>query len=162
MISRIASVVAVRTMTANSAPAPFKASGMIEFEITDLKVAREEVARPEAVIAIERLMPGFWEEQRRPATATDRALSGRGIDWMLSLPPESRPKALCEHFPRIANHLAERWSDLANTRLALMRLLADERGQRKGFSLQIEQEIGRLAAHVQSVLDQAPTEPAAL
>jgi hypothetical protein len=43
-----------------------------------------------------------------------------------------------------------------------MRLLADERGGRKGFSLQIEQEIGRLAAHVQSLLENAPTEPAAL
>ena len=149
-------------MTANTTPVPFKPSGMFEFEVTDVEVAREAAERPDAVVAIERLMPGFWEEQRRPATATDRALSGRGIDWMLSLPPESRPKALCEHFPRIANHLAERWSDLANTRLALMRLLADERGQRKGFSLQIEQEIGRLAAHVQSMLDQAPTEPAAL
>lgn len=149
-------------MTANTAPAPFKPSGMIEFEVTDVEVAREEAQRPEAVVAIERLMPGYWEEQRRPATATDRALSGRGIDWMLSMPPESRPKALCEHFPRIANHLAEHWSDLANTRLALIRLLADERGQRKGFSLQIEQEIGRLAAYVQSLLDQAPTEPAGL
>jgi hypothetical protein len=43
-----------------------------------------------------------------------------------------------------------------------MRLLADERGQRKGFSLQIEQEIGRLAAYVQSLLEVAPTEPAGL
>jgi hypothetical protein len=43
-----------------------------------------------------------------------------------------------------------------------MRLLADERGHRKGFSLQIEQEIGRLAAYVQSLLEAAPTEPAGL
>lgn len=135
---------------------------MIEFEITNVKDAREQAERPEAVIAIEKLMPGFWEEQRRPLTATDRALSGKGIDWMLSLPLDARPKALCEHFPRIADHLADRWADLPNTRLALMRLLADERGGRKGFSLQVEQEIGRLAAHLQSLLDQAPTVPAAL
>lgn len=148
-------------MPEQNTPAPFKPSSMIEFEFTDITAARQAAGRPEAVVAIEKLMPGFWEDHRRPLTATDRALSGKGIDWMLSLPVEVRPKALCEHFPRIANHLAERWADLPNTRLALMRLLADERGGRKGFSLQVEQEIGRLAAHVQSQLDLAPTVPAA-
>jgi hypothetical protein len=141
------------------ATSSYKPSGMIEFELTDVV---EAVPRPEPVVAIERLMPGFWEQQRRPLTATDRALSGRGLGWMLALPAEVRPKALAEHFPRIANHLAEQWADLSGTRLALIRLLADERGGRKGFSLQIEQEIGRLAAYVQSVLDTAPTEPAPL
>jgi len=141
---------------------PFKPSGMIEFNVVDLEAAREEAERPEAVVAMERLMPGYWEEQRRPVSASDRALTGKAIDWMLKLPAEARPKALSAQFPRIANHLAEGWHDLSNTRLGLMRLLADERGGRKGFSLQIEQEIGRLAAHVQAVLDAAPTEPAAL
>lgn len=145
-----------------SSPAPYKPSGMIEFEFTNIDDARQEAERPEAVVAIERLMPGFWEDQRRPLTATDRALSGQGIDWMLALPTPARPKALSEQYPRIVNHLAERWHDLPSTRLALMRLLADERGGRKGFSLQIEQEIGRLAAHVQALLDLAPTEPAGL
>lgn len=149
-------------MTSHSAASPYKPSGMIEFEFTNIDDARREAERPEPVVAIERLMPGYWEEHRRPLTATDRALSGPCIAWMLALPASARPKALSEQFPRIVNHLAERWHDLSATRLALMRLLADERGGRKGFSLQIEQEIGRLAAHVQSLLDAAPTEPAAL
>jgi hypothetical protein len=116
----------------------------------------------EAAKSIERLMPGYWEEQRRQQGPADRALTGAGIDWMLSLPVDMRPKALCEKYPRIANHLAEQWRHLPDTQLALMRLLADERGQRQGFSLQIQQEIGRLAAHVQSLLEMAPTEPAPL
>lgn len=149
-------------MSQNTNSKPFKPSGMIEFDVVDLNEAREEAARPEAVVAMERLMPGYWEEQRRPATATDRALTGKAIDWMLKLPAEARPKALSSQFPRIVNHLAEGWHDLANTRLGLMRLLADERGGRKGFSLQIEQEIGRLTAHLQTVLDDTPTEPATL
>lgn len=149
-------------MSTTDASKPFKPSGMIEFDITDTVEAAKEASRPEAWMAMERLMPGYWEEQRRPQTAADRALTGKGIDWMLQLPAEARPKALCEKFPRIANHLADGWDDLPNIRIALMRLLADERGGRKGFSLQIEQEIGRLAAHVQSLLDLAPTEPAAL
>ena len=149
-------------MTSTSSPAPYKPSGMIEFEYTDVAEARKEAEHPEAWVAMERLMPGYWEEQRRPPAVTDRALSGRCIDWILGLPQGARPKALSEQFPRIVNHLAERWHDLPSTQLALMRLLADERGGRKGFSLQIEQEIGRLAAHVQSLLDVAPTEPAGL
>jgi hypothetical protein len=141
---------------------PFNPSGLIEFEITKVEDARKEVEKPAAIVALEKLLPGYWEEQRRPLQASDRALTGKGIDWMLALPDESRPKALCEQYPRIANHLAEHWQDLPGTRLALMRLLADERGSRKGFSLQIEQEIGRLAAHVQWLVEGAPTEPAAL
>lgn len=143
-------------------PTPFKPSGMIEFNVVDVDEARQAAERPEAWMAMERLMPGHWEEQRRTATAADRALTGAGIDWMLQLPADVRPKALSAQFPRIVNHLAQGWDDLPNVRIALMRLLADERGGRKGFSLQIEQEIGRLAAHVQSLLDCAPTEPAAL
>lgn len=140
---------------------PFGPSGSIEFEFTDLAAARKEVELPAAVAALERLLPGNWEEQRRPAAPSDRALTGAAIDWLLSLPASARPKALGEQFPRIANHLAQHWSDLGTTQLVLMRLLADERGGRKGFSLQIEQEIGRLAAHVQSLLDEMPTVPAA-
>ena len=79
-----------------------------------------------------------------------------------SMPSNARPKALCELYPRIANHLADIWDNPRDTQLVLMRLLADERGKRKGFSLQIEQEIGRLAAYVQSLLESAPTEPAGL
>jgi len=140
----------------------FNPSGLIEFEVTNVADARKEVEKPAFIVALEKLLPGHWEEQRRPASPSDRALTGKAIDWLLTLPAAARPKALGEQFPRIANHLAEHWSDLGNTQMALMRLLADERGGRKGFSLQIEQEIGRLAAHVQSLLDNAPTQPASL
>lgn len=149
-------------MTSNTKPVPSDSAGAIEFEFTDVKDARRVADETVVVGNIERLMPGYWEEQRRKPTPADRALTGAGIDWMLSLPAEARPSVLCEQFPRIANHLAERWHDLPGTRMDLMRLLADERGQRKGFSLQIQQEIGRLAAHVQSLLDAEPTRPAAL
>jgi hypothetical protein len=149
-------------MPNNKGQQPFKPSGLIEFEITDIADARAQAERPAAVVAIEKLLPGYWEEQRRPATPSDRALTGKGIDWLLGLPAHARPKALCEQYPRIANHLAEHWNQLRDIQLMLMRLLADERGQRKGFSLQIEREIGRLAAHVQSLLEGRPTEPADL
>ena len=147
-------------MTDNPGKQPFNPSGLIEFEITDLNDARKEAEKPAAIVALEKLLPGYWEEQRRPLSPSDRALTGKTIDWLLTLPAKARPKALSEQFPRIVNHLAAHWNDLACTQLALMRLLADERGSRKGFSLQIEQEVGRLAAHVQSLLEDAPTEPA--
>ena len=141
---------------------PVKPSGLIEFEITDVEAARREADKHPALAALEKLLPGYWEEQRRPLDPSDRALTGKGIDWLLGLPANARPKALCEQFPRIANHLADIWHKPRDTQLVLMRLLADERGNRKGFSLQIEQEIGRLAAYVQSLLEVAPTEPAGL
>jgi hypothetical protein len=143
-------------------PKPFKPSGVIEFEFIDVEAARREADdhKHAVVTAFEKLLPGYWEEQRRPLTPADRALTGKGIDWMLGLPSNARPKALCEQYPRIANHLAGIWDHPRDTQLVLMHLLADERGKRKGFSLQIEQEIGRLAAYVQSLLESAPTEPA--
>jgi len=149
-------------MSESSGKQPFNPSGLIEFEFTNVDDARKEAVRPAAVVALERLLPSHWEEQRRPLSPSDRALTGKAIDWLLALPEPKRPKALCEQFPRIANHLAEHWSDPLGTQLELMRLLADERGGRKGFSLQIEQEIGHLAAHVQSLVENAPTEPAPL
>ena len=149
-------------MSDNSGKQPFKSSGLIEFEIADVNDARKEAEKPAAIVALEKLLPGYWEEQRRPLAASDRALTGKTIDWLMALPAKARPKVLCEQYPRIANHLAEHWGDLACAQLSLMRLLADERGSRKGFSLQIEQEISRLAVHVQSLLEDAPTEPAAL
>jgi hypothetical protein len=149
-------------MSESSGKQPFNPSGLIEFEITDVNDARKEAEKPAVVVALEKLLPGYWEEQRRPLTPSDRALTGKAIDWLLALPAKARPKALSEQFPRIANHLAEHWGDLGGAQLSLMRLLADERGGRKGFSLQIDQEIGRLAAYVQALLDNAPTEPAEL
>lgn len=149
-------------MSQNPGKQPFNPSGLIEFEFTDVDEARKEADKPAVVAALEKLLPGYWEEQRRPAVPSDRALTGKAIDWMLALPPEARPKALCEQFPRIANHLADIWKNPGDLQLSLMRLLADERGGRKGFSLQIEQEIGRLAAHAQTLLEAAPTEPAGL
>ena len=149
-------------MSDRSGQQPFNPSGLIDFEFTDVADARKEAEKPAAIVALEKLLPGYWEEQRRPLTPSDRALTGKSIDWLMTLPTKARPKALSEQFPRIANHLADHWRDLQCTQLALMRLLADERGGRKGFSLQIEQEIGRLAAHVQSLLEVAPTEPANL
>jgi hypothetical protein len=149
-------------MSETSGQQPFKPSGLIEFEFTNVDDARKEAEKPAAIVALEKLLPGYWEEQRRPLTPSDRALTGKAIDWLMALPAIARPKALSEQYPRIANHLADHWSDLACAQLAMMRLLADERGSRKGFSLQIEQEIGRLAAHVQALLENAPTEPAAL
>ncbi len=140
----------------------FDPSGSIEFEFTDVATARQQADQPPVLSALEQLLPGNWEKQRRAASPTDRALTGKAIDWLLSLPAAVRPKALGEQYPRIANHLAGHWHDLGGTQFSLMRLLADERGGRRGFSLQIEQEIGRLAAHVQSLLDEMPTEPAAL
>src|SRR4030095_14973517 len=73
---------------------PFKPSGLIEFEITDVETARREADKPAAVLALEKLLPGYWEEQRRPLEPSDRALTGKSIDWLLGLPPHPPPEGL--------------------------------------------------------------------
>lgn len=47
------------------------------------------------------LPPEHWTRLRRGTLPTDRALTGRAIDWLLALPPTLRPQNLSVLFPRI-------------------------------------------------------------
>ena len=153
--------IALTTLSFRSSPCPsnpgkqpFNPSGLIEFEFTDLNDAREEAEKPSAHRCA-------WKNCCRAIGKNSVARSRRRtvpspaktIDWMLALPSNARPKALVRAVPAHRQPLGRHWNNLRDTQLVLMRLLADERGNRKGFSLQIEQEIGRLAAYVQSLLE---------
>ncbi len=85
----------------------------LEFEITDFGEARR-VLDDESIsqfhVATD-ASPEHWKRVRRAKLPTDRALSGQGIDWLLSLPPGLRPERLGAQFPRIANALAEVWNE---------------------------------------------------
>lgn len=122
--------------------------GSIEFELTDVSDARHALDDlPPGVREREQLEPGFWERRRRKLEATDRALAGTTIDWLIKLPADVRPKALCEQFPRVANVIAQAWHDGPQGDAVLRRLIIDDRGGRRGFPPEVETELRRLAQH---------------
>jgi len=70
-------------------------------------------------------------EELLPTTAT----------WYARLPLTVQPRALHEHFPRIANGLAAAWRDRDATLDYFDDLLSDRRGGRKGFPPHVLEEL---------------------
>ena len=99
-------------MSTQQPPNPASPPGSIDFEETDFDSARQALDElPPGLAEVKQLQAGFWEQQRRKPTATDRALTGPTIDWVIGLPPALRPHATCEQFPRVVNAIAEAWAD---------------------------------------------------
>ena len=130
------------TNPSDQSPPAFDA---LEFELTDLSDARHALDElPAGVMTAQTLAPGYWLERRRKPTATDRALTGAAIDWLLRLPERLRPTATCERFPRIVNAIAASWAQPAERDALLDNLLGNGRSQRAGFPLQVRTEIEAL------------------
>lgn len=146
VVTRLNSARAATTETDNMAlPAD-----SFEFELTDFGSARQALDEPPpGVKEAVNLMPGYWEARRRKPVPSDRALTGFAIEWLLSLPSEIRPKAVCDKYPRIVNQMAERWGNHDRMADALMKLLDDdERGNRQGFPEDVAVELRCLLEHV--------------
>ena len=86
-----------------------------------------------------------WVSKRRPRVATDRALTGKALDWLMALPPTLRPEELGLAFPRIVNALSQVWDDPEQFQVALEGLLFDGREGRQGFPPAVHAEL--LALH---------------
>ena len=120
----------------------------IEFEATDFDSARQALDElPPGVAEVMYLQPGFWEQKRRKTTATDRALTGAAMDWVIGLPPALRPHATCEQFPRVVNAIAAAWSDAACSMQLLDTIVNDRRGGRRGFPDVVKRELVALYEH---------------
>ena len=116
--------------------------GGLEFELTDFDSARQALEElPPGVAEVKRLQPGYWEQRRRPAAPTDRALAGMTLDWMAKLPPMVRPARLAERYPRVANQLAQNWPSGMRCAATFDDLLVDHRGGRHGFPYDVEAEL---------------------
>ena len=118
----------------------------LEFELTDFDDARR-VLDSESMSQFDVATVGSpeqWKRIRRGTLPTDRALSGRTIDWLLGLPPAVRPQQLSARFPRIANALAEVWSEPEERPVALDKLLGEGRKGRKGFPSEVHHELIKL------------------
>ena len=119
----------------------------LEFEITDLSDARHALDElPAGVTTAQTLAPGYWLDRRRKPTATDRALTGAAIDWLLGLPERLRPTITCERFPRIVNAIAASWTKPGERDALFDSLLGNSRSQRAGFPLPVRTEIEALRA----------------
>lgn len=117
-----------------------------EFELTDIEEARR-ILDTESVSQFDgaTIVPAeHWKRLRRGKLPTDRAVTGRAIDWLLALPPALRPQNLSLQFPRITNALAEVWHEPEQCQAALERLLCDGRKGRKGFPCAVHDELSAL------------------
>jgi hypothetical protein len=136
-------------MAHDTSSSPEAPSGSIPFETTDFDDARRSLDElPAGVGELAKYTPNYWEQRRRRPRPEDRALTGAAIEWLLSLPPELRPRTLCERYPRVVNRVAAAWSHVEERALVLHSLLVDTRGGRKGFPADIRREIEALSRFV--------------
>ena len=67
--------------------------------------------------------------------------------WLTTIPVDFRPQALAIRFPRIANLLAANWDNPADCTAYISSLLHDQRGGRKGFPPEVQQDIHDLRVY---------------
>ena len=58
-------------------------------------------------------------------------------EWLDALPRRVQPYLLCKLYPRIANRIAAKWADMEALRAYLHELLVDRRRGRRGFPLEV-------------------------
>ena len=114
----------------------FRPSGSIEFEQLEPAAVAQQVKAPaDDGLDADPLSVTFGRSKDDKPIAAERMLAGATIDWLIALPVESRPKALCERFPHVANRLARDWSHGARSRQSLQVLADDARWGSAGFPL---------------------------
>ena len=141
-------------MNPTSPPPKYKPtpSGMMEFEAVSIVEARDVLeALPPDVARVLESVPGYWQNNRRPALATDRALTGRAMEWLGRLPESLRPQLTVARYPRIINVIAAAWPVASHRSDVFDHLLNDRRIGRRGFPVDIEREIAALCLHASSL-----------
>lgn len=124
----------------------------MEFERVSIDEARDVLDElPPDVARVLESVPGYWQNNRRPPLATDRALTGRAMDWVGQLPESLRPTLTSLRYPRIVNAIADAWPDIAHREDVFDHLLNDRRIGRRGFPAEIERELSALCLHASSL-----------
>lgn len=123
----------------------FRPSGSIEFEHVEPAVVAKQLDAPaDEPIDSDALSINYGRRKDHKPVATERMLAGPTIDWLVSFAADSRPKALCERYPHVANRLAGDWAHPPRSRLSLQVLADDERWGSPGFPAQVQGELQRL------------------
>lgn len=130
-------------------PFEFRYSGSIEFEQLEPEAVAEQVkASADDGTDGDPLSINFGRSRNSKPTSAERMLAGATIDWLVAFPLESRPKALCERFPHVANRLAKDWSDKACSVQSVQALAGDTRWGSAGFPAQVQSELQRVLDHL--------------
>jgi hypothetical protein len=90
-----------------------------------------------------------WASRRKARPA--ETLLPVATRWLAALPMDCYPLALAKTFPRIANALATFWTRPDALMSYLSELLVDRRGGRKGFPLDVLDELHQLEAYYSSL-----------
>jgi hypothetical protein len=122
-----------------------KSPDSLEFEKVSLDDARQVLDDAVKPVYSTSRPAVSWEGRRKPAAA--ESLRTATLQWLLKLPPHVQPRHLQVRYPRIANRLAADWDRVAACEPYLESLLTDKRGGRKGFPLNVAQEIASLRDH---------------
>jgi len=113
-----------------------------EFEKVDLKDARKALDESLTPAVTVTKTATNWEGKRKTGPA--ESLRTATIQWILKLPPHIQPRHLQVKYPRVANRIAALWSEEAGCESYLDDLLTDKRGGRKGFPLNVAQEVASI------------------
>ena len=125
-----------------------------------IDAAREALDElPTGVASVLETVPGYWPKNRRPPLATDRALTGRAMEWIGRLPTALRPQITTERYPRVVNVIAEAWDDAAARADMFDHLLNDRRIGRRGFPIEVEREISSHCLYASSLPGPIPATP---
>lgn len=88
----------------------------------------------------------MWKSVRSPQNPQHQQIVPYTAKWLVDLPADLRPVQLAAQFPRIANLLAVAWSVPLQRKGILEDLIWDRRGNRKGFPLEVHEELEALYA----------------
>jgi hypothetical protein len=120
-------------------------SNDFEFEVTTFDDARAALeAPPPGVRNTVFGDAGDSTFRRKPHTPRDRVLSSVAWAWLEGLPSEVRPRELAVQFPHVVNRIAVLWHDDRATLENLRSLMVDDRGDRRGFPMEVAAEIASL------------------
>jgi len=94
--------------------------------------------KPNAAVQVD------YSKRRHDPERDDLELSEAGLTWLASVDQSARPIRLAASFPRIVNRMAKLWKTPREMERYFEELLADTRGNRTGFALNILMELSTL------------------
>jgi hypothetical protein len=118
----------------------------------------EKVSVAEAGLALEGepAKPDASQSFKRTRTLEEPLLDVTRA-WLAALPEDVRPIILPQQFPRIANRLRHLWKRVATCEAYLDDLLVSRRGTRKGFPLEVTQELEALREYYAQLYPGGPS-----
>lgn len=136
----------------------------IEFERVHIDTAREALQSllPRETFGRPRTAAELAAEEaelrarRAPQHPSAQVLADATLRWLARLPAEVRPEQLPRRFARVANQVAQRWSDRDAACEFLTSLVFSDRPNRQGFPFEVAREIAALLTYRQDGTMPAP------